>query len=381
MSKSIYLDYAASTPLDKKTLEAMDPYFTNKFFNPSATYLAGREVKEDLNDARTRIAGWLGARPSEIYFTAGATEANNLAITGILSQFPYSDVLISSIEHDSVLEPARQFNSNKIAVTADGIIDLKDLEKKITSRTVLISVMLVNNELGTIQPLREIAELISKVRKNRLKTNNNLPLYLHTDAAQAANCLDLHTARLGVDMMSINGGKIYGPKQTGALYVKTPLQLKSIIVGGGQERNLRSGTENVAGFIGLAQALDTAQKTKEKESEKLKKLRELFISELTQNIPRAQTNGSAKHQSPHILHVTFPGSDNERLMMELDELGILCAVGSACSAASTEPSHVLRAIGLSEQLSRASLRFSFGRQTTARDILKTTKILRGLLSP
>jgi cysteine desulfurase len=380
MSKSVYLDYAAATSLDKKVFEAMRPYFIDKFFNPSATYLAGREVKEDLNGARTKIAGWLGARPAEIYFTAGATEANNLAITGILSQFPYSDVLVSSIEHESVLQPANQFNCNKISVTPNGIINLKDLEKRITNRTVLVSIMMVNNELGTIQPIREIAAIISKARKHRLKTNNNLPLYLHTDAAQAANYLDLHAARLGVDMLSMNGGKIYGPKQTGALYVKAPLQLKPIIVGGGQERNLRSGTENVAGFIGLAHALDIAQKKKEKELAKLKKVREIFISELAKNIPRARINGAGKEQLPHILHVTFPGCDNERLMMELDERGIQCAVGSACSAASTEPSHVLQAIGLSDDQARASLRFSFGRQTTPKDILKTAKILSGLIS-
>jgi cysteine desulfurase len=363
MSKQIYLDYAASTPLDPNVLAVMQPYFSEKFYNPSATYLAARSVKQ-----------------AEIYFTAGATEANNLAITGIMSQFPYSDALVSSIEHDSVIAPAGQFNSNKIACTSEGVIDLKDLEKKITSRTVLISVMLVNNELGTIQPIREVASLISKVRKNRLKTSNNVPLYLHTDAAQAANYLDLHVARLGVDLMSINGGKIYGPKQTGVLFVKAPIVLKSLIVGGGQEHNLRSGTENVPGFIGLAKALEISQQIHEKETDRLRGLREVLIGELAKNILNTQINGSPKHQSPHILHMTFPGADNERLMMELDERGVQVAVGSACSAASTEPSHVLRAIGMSDDLARSSLRFSFGRQTTQKDVLKTAQLLKDLLT-
>jgi cysteine desulfurase len=380
MSKQIYLDYAASTPLDPNVLADMQPYFSEKFYNPSATYLAARSVKQDLNEARVSIAHWLGAKPAEIYFTAGATEANNLAITGIMSQFPYSDALVSSIEHDSVIAPAGQFNSNKIACTSEGVIDLKDLEKKITSRTVLISVMLVNNELGTIQPIREVASLISKVRKNRLKTSNNVPLYLHTDAAQAANYLDLHVARLGLDLMSINGGKIYGPKQTGVLFVKAPIVLKSLIVGGGQEHNLRSGTENVPGFIGLAKALEISQQIHEKETDRLRGLREVLIGELAKNILNTQINGSPKHQSPHILHMTFPGADNERLMMELDERGVQVAVGSACSAASTEPSHVLRAIGMSDDLARSSLRFSFGRQTTQKDVLKTAQLLKDLLT-
>jgi cysteine desulfurase len=379
MSKAIYLDYAASTPLDSAVLKAMEPYFSKKFYNPSATYLAGRAVRQDLNEARALIASWLGARPAEIYFTAGATEANNLAISGVMRQFPKGEVLISALEHDSILVPTQQFKCNKIASTSIGIIDLNDLQKKINQNTVLVSVMLVNNELGTIQPLREVAKMVQETRKERLKAGSKTPIYLHTDAAQAANYLDLHTSRLGVDMMSINGGKIYGPKQTGVLFVRAPILLQPTIVGGGQERNLRSGTENVAGFVGLAKALDITQKVKDKESIKLNKLRNLFIDELAKNIPEAQINGSSKHHAPHILYVTFPGQDNERLMMELDEKGVQAAVGSACSAASTEPSHVLSAIGMSDEEARSSLRFSMGRQTTQQDIFKTVKLLKDLI--
>jgi cysteine desulfurase len=379
MSKSIYLDYAASTPMDPKVVRAMMPYFREKFYNPSATYLAARGVKYELNDARRLIASWLGAKPAEIYFTAGATEANNLAITGIMRQFPNSEVIISAIEHDSVNAPASQYKCNKIAVTTNGITNVEDLQRKITDKTVLVSVMLVNNEIGTIQPVREIAALINKTRQARLKADNKMPIYLHTDAAQAANYLDLHTARLGVDLMSINGGKIYGPKQTGVLFVKSPIILDPQILGGGQERNLRSGTENVAGYIGLAKALDISQSSKEKEVKKLNELINLFKNELIKNIPNVQINSLSKHQSPHILHVSFPGVDNERLMMELDERGVQVAVGSACSAASTEPSHVLVAIGLSDEFARASLRFSLGRQTTKKDMQKTTKIIKELL--
>jgi hypothetical protein len=223
--------------------------------------------------------------------------------------------------------------------------------------------MIVNNELGTVQPLREVSNLISETRKERIKKGNKNPLYLHTDAAQAGNYFDLHVSRLGVDLMSINGGKIYGPKQTGALYVRAGIELKPLIVGGGQERKLRSGTENTAGFIGFAKALDISQKNKNKDANNNKELREFFIKELKISLPEAQINGSAKHQAPHILHITFAAIDNERLMMELDEKGVQCAVGSACSASSVKPSHVLSAIGMSDVEARASLRFSFGRLT------------------
>jgi len=376
----IYLDYAAATPMDPQVVKTMRPYFSEKFYNPSATYLAGRAIHGELNSARATIARWLGVRPAEVYFTAGATEANNLAISGIMRRFPDSEVLVSPIEHLSVLVPATQFTCKKIAVTAEGIINLEDLRKKINGNTVLVSVMLVNNELGTIQPIREVAKIIGSIRQERLKSGSKHPIYLHTDAAQATNYMDLHAARLGVDLLSINGGKIYGPKQTGALYVKAGINILPIILGGGQERNLRSGTENVAGFIGLAKAMDIAQKSREKESNRLNSLLKLLILELKKNVPDIQVNGSDKHQAPHIAHVTFPGTDNERLMMELDENGVQVAVGSACSAAKTEPSHVLAAIGITDELARASLRISLGRQTKAKDITATIKLLKRLLT-
>jgi cysteine desulfurase len=292
-----------------------------------------------------------------------------------MRQFKDGEALVSAIEHDSVLAPASLFDARTIPVSAQGIIDTKALEKMITPKTVLISVMYVNNELGTIQPLKEIAALVKEVRRTRLAAKNRRPLYLHTDAAQAANLFDLHVSRLGVDMLSLNGGKIYGPKQSGTLYVKAGVELLPLIVGGGQERNLRSGTENVAGIIGLAEALDIALSVREAEYARLADLRKLFIRLLGEQVPRAKINGAPKHQSPHLLHVTFPGHDNERLMMELDEAGVQVAVGSACSASSIEPSHVLTAIGLSDELARASLRFSFGRPTTPPDIKHTVRLL------
>ncbi|HET7529061.1 MAG TPA: cysteine desulfurase family protein [Candidatus Saccharimonadales bacterium] len=376
--KSIYLDYAAATPLRSEALEAMMPFFTDEFHNPSAAYLAGRKARQELEDIRRRAAAVLGGRPAEIVFTAGATEANNLAIQGVMRQYPEAEVLVSSVEHESVLGPARLFANREIPVTEQGVVDMEQLEKMISDRTVLVSVMLVNNELGTIQPLREIASLLNKLSILRRQQDNSLPLYLHTDAAQAGNCLDLHVSRLGADLMSINGGKIYGPKQSGILYIKAGTELQPLIVGGGQEFNMRSGTENVAAAAGLVRALELASENKASESRRIFELRSMFEKGIAERLPNAKVNGAPKGRSPHIISLTLPGTDNERLMMELDERGIQCAVGSACSASHEEASHVLSAIGLSPSEARSTLRFSLGRHTSADDIEKTLQVLASL---
>lgn len=375
--KQIYLDYAAATPMDPIVLKAMKPYFSDKFHNPSATYLAGRAARQALEGARMSIAQHLGARPAEITFTAGATEANNLAVQGIMRDFPNGEVLVGAIEHESVLAPAKLFRYRMVPVSAQGIVDIPRLEKMIGPRTVLVSIGLVNNEIGSIQSLPKIAGILRQARK--LRGPRGLPLYLHSDAAQAPNYLDLHISRLGVDLLTINGGKIYGPKQSGALYIRGGLKLRPLILGGGQENGLRSGTENVAGVLGLTVALHLAQKNRGAEAKRLSALRQLFVETLQESFPMAAVNGSTNHYAPHILNVTFHGTDNERLMMELDERGLQVATGSACNASSDEPSHVLAAIGLSDEEARSSLRFSFGRQTTENDIKYTLKTLSQLL--
>jgi cysteine desulfurase len=334
MSHKVYLDYAAATPMDPAVLEAMQPYFSEKFYNPSAIYLSARAIKNQLEAARRGVAQVLGAKPAEIVFTAGATEANNLAIQGLLRQYPDGEVLVSSIEHESVLEPAKLFN----------------------------------HKLGPVDSQGIIAKLISEIRQRRLAKGHQRPLYLHTDAAQAGNYLDLHVSRLGVDLMSLNGGKLYGPKQSGAIYVKAGIKLQPLIVGGGQEFNLRSGTENVAAVMGFAKALELAQTKRQAELKRVNTIRDDFEKQVLAKIPAANLNGHSSHRAPHISSLSFGGFDNERLMFELDELGIECAVGSACSASSDEPSHVLRAIGLNEAQAHSTLRFSFGRQTTQKDL-------------
>jgi cysteine desulfurase len=377
--QKIYLDYAAATPVDPAVTRTMLPYFTDNFYNPSATYKAALDVHKDLEAARTKAAHWLGAQSSEIIFTAGGTEANNLAIHGVMRRFPKANLLVSSVEHESVRLPAGQYGGREIAVSADGRVDMPDLKRKITDKTVLISVMYANNEIGTVQPIREIARLVKEIRADRLGRDLELPLYLHADACQAGNYLDLHVARLGIDLMSVNGGKLYGPKQSGLLYVKSGLSLEPLIFGGGQERGLRGGTENVAADIGFSTALELAQKTRHEESVRLQKLQKQFIEQLQGISPDVFINGSLKQRLPNNIHVTIPGHDNERLLIQLDEDGIMAAAGSACSADSGEPSHVLTAIGLSDDDARASLRFTMGRQTTAAMVEQTVKVLRQLV--
>ena len=364
----IYLDHAAATPLNTEVLAAMQPFFADQFFNPSANYMPAQKVRQALDKARADVAACLGVRASEVIFTAGGTESDNLAIAGVMREFPGAHLVVSAVEHDAVLEPARQFNCSVSLVDEQGVVDLADLEAQITDQTVLVSVMYANNEVGTIEPIRQVALLMEKIRAARRKTGNTLPLYLHTDACQAANYLDLHVSRLGVDMLTLNGGKIYGPKQSGVLYVSSKVQLQPLVRGGGQERNLRSGTENVAACIGFARALELAQAGRQEEGRRLGELQALAFRLVSEKLPGAVVNGSRKHRLPNNIHITLPGQDNERLLVELDERGIVAAAGSACSASDEEPSHVLRAMGLSGAEAQASLRITMGHSTTEADI-------------
>jgi cysteine desulfurase len=375
----IYLDHAAATPMDAEVLAAMQPFFAEQFYNPSANYMAAQRMRQQLDAARAHVAGVLGARPSEIIFTAGGTESDNLAIAGVMQQFPEGNVVVSAIEHDAVLAPAAKYACRIAGVTPQGIIDLQDLESNIDDQTVLVSVMYANNEVGTLQPIRQVSQIIEKVRETRRKAGSATPLYLHTDACQAANYLDLHVSRLGVDMMTLNGGKIYGPKQSGVLYVSSKVTLQPIIRGGGQERNLRSGTENVAAAAGFAKALELVQAKRHDEQQRLTQLQSLAYKLIAEKLPSTVINGSQKHRLPNNIHLTLPGQDNERLLVELDVRGILAAAGSACSASSDEPSHVLRAMGVSDGDAQASLRITMGQHTTEADIRTLINTLAELL--
>lgn len=372
MKKVIYLDYAAATPLDPEVLEAMRPYFSERFYNPSALYLAAKDISKDIIGSRARIAEHLGARPAEIVFAGGGSKGNNQAIHSVMQRFPGSNMVVSAIEHESILKLAAEYQGREAPVLPDGQVDLKQLEKLIDDQTVLVSIMYANNEIGTIEPLRETSRIIKSKIQDRRSKGINLPLYLHTDASQAATYLDLHVSRLGVDLMTINGGKIYGPKQTGVLYVRTGVELASAGMAG--------GTENVPGIMGLSKALDLVQKHRHEESERLRELQNLFMELIAEKLPQATVNGGRKHRLPSNVHVTLPGQDNERLIMALDEAGIQAAAGSACSAGSDEPSHVLKAIGLTDDEARASLRFTMGKETDEQAVRKTVDVLAKLVA-
>lgn len=378
--KYIYLDYAAATPVDDSVLSVMKPYFSTNFYNPSATYLSAQAVRNDIREARESVARAIGARYSEIVFTAGGTEANNLCITGIMQKYPNTNVVVSATEHDSILDTAKRYNHTIVPVLTDGRINVDLLRASISAHTVLVSIMYANNEIGTVQPLRHISHMIEEIREERRKAGNDLPLYFHTDACQAANYLHLHVHKLGVDMMTLNGGKMYGPKQSGMLYVKTGVEIAPLIYGGGQEWKLRSGTENVPAIIGFSHAFKQAVELQAESAKNAEQLQQHFIAKVLASIPKAQINGTLKYRLPNNVHVTFEGHDNERLMMELDEAGIMCAVGSACSASNDEPSHVLKAIGLSDEHAQSSLRFTFGKHTTKQDINRTVSVLTKLIN-
>jgi cysteine desulfurase len=375
----VYLDYASATPLDESVLNAMNPYYINKFYNPSALYLKAKSVKQDIDNARKNVAKIIGAKSSEIIFTAGGTEANNLAISGIMNTFKGSNCVISKIEHESVIAPASIYKCTKLTVNNLGIMEVDKLNNLVDENTVLVSVMLANNEIGTIQPIKELSKQIKNIRTKRQKNGNNLPIYLHTDATQACNYIDLHVSKLGVDLLTLNGGKIYGPKQSGMLFVRTGVKLQSQILGGNQERTLRSGTENVPGIIGFAQALIKTESIKTSEAKRLKELQNCAFEFIAKNLPGVTVNGSLKNRLPNNIHITVDSKDNERMLMELDERGFMCATGSACSASNDKPSHVLSAIGLTDNQARSSLRITLGRQTTKKDMINFLNTLKEVI--
>lgn len=376
----IYLDYAAATPLDPLVLSVMQPYLTEVFYNPSATYAGARTARQALLNARSKVARVLGAKPSEIIFTAGGTEANNLAIHGIMRRFTDSNIVVSSIEHSAVLKPAAKYSCLQAPVNAQGIVTADSFAAAITDQTVLVSCMYANNEIGTVQPIKAIAKICEDVRRARRSAGNNLPLYMHVDACQAPNYLDVQVARLGADLVSFNGSKIYGPKQSGVLFVKGGIVLEPLIDGGGQERGLRSGTENLAGAVGFAAALELAATMRKNETQRLQELQNYWYELLEQKIPSAILNGSRTQRLPNNIHISIPGIDNERLLFALDEAGVMAAAGSACSASSQTPSTVLAALGIDDATAQTSLRFTMGRATTREDLEQTVDCLVSLLT-
>lgn len=355
---SIYLDHAAATPLDPTVLAAMLPYFSEQFYNPSSPYAPAVMVRREYDAAKAKIAGIIGAQPGEITMTAGATESVNLAFSG-----RNGHVIATTIEHQAVLAAAERHDHTLVAVDMHGRVDPLALEKAVRPDTWLISVGLANNEIGTIQPLGKIAEMIQKIRAERLEQGNTTPLYLHSDASQGVGQVDVNVARLGVDMLTINAAKIYGPKQVGLLYAARSVELQPQIVGGGQEQGRRSGTENVPGVIGMAVALQRADASRKSEAHRLGELRTWLQKRLVEAFPDAVVSGHGKHRLAGHLHISFPGIDAERLVFGLEARGVLVATGSACAANKGTRSHVLTAIGLAPEVADGSLRITLGKST------------------
>lgn len=368
----IYLDYAAATPVHKKVIEAMAPFFADQFFNPSAPYLPAKRVREIYESAKDDIAHTIGAKGNDIVITAGATEANNLAFSAVND----GTVLVLETEHASVLNLAKNFKYQTIKVDKNGRIDLNDFKKKLDSKVSFVSISLANNELGTIQPIAEIAEMIKAEKMMRLQTKNPLPLVFHSDASQALNLLNISVTRLGVDLMTINSAKVYGPKGVGALYISHGVKLKPVAYGGGQEMGLRSGTENVAGTVGFATAAKLAEEHINGNVKKYEKLSKIFRETLIKNLDgkiEPKFLGNPKRQLANFIPVCFDGIDAERLIFKLEDEEIYVSTGAACAASKGEKSHVLSAIGLTDSEIASSLRISLGMQNDEENVKLAAK--------
>lgn len=377
----IYLDYAATTPMDPRVKQAMEPYEGEYFGNPSALYRQGRIAKDAIDMAREKVSAILNCRQDEVIFTGSGTESDNIAIFGTarMYQGKAKHLITSSIEHHASLRSFEQlaregWEVTFLSVDEHGLVDAEVLRKSVRPDTVLISVMYANNEIGTIEPIAEIGSMVKEIRKERQAAGNQLPFYFHSDASQAAAYLNLDIQRLGVDLMSFNAGKIYGPKGVGMLYVRNGTRLKPISQGGGQEKNLRSGTENVPGIVGFAKALELVQFEKEKENARLCELRDYLIHRLLTEIPKTELNGHPVKRIPANVNVSVLDIEGEAVILYLDAEGIAISTGSACTSTTLDPSHVILALGKPYEFAHSSLRFTLGKYTTKDDLDRVMEI-------
>ncbi len=363
--REVYLDYAAATPVDPEVAAAMLPYLTERFWNPSAPYARAREVRDDVERARGTLARLIGARPDNLVFTAGATEANNLAFAAVDGH-----VVVDAIEHESVLACAGMHARRTVRVGADGLVDPAAVARAIRPDTELVSVELANGEVGCVQPVRDISRVVAAERARRLEAGEKTPIYLHSDASQAAGALSVNVGSLGVDMLTLSAAKVYGPKQVGVLWASDDVRLRPLVYGGGQEGGVRSGTENVAGVVGFARALELASERRAEESRRLAGLRERLRSALASELPWVVVSGprNPKRRLPGLLHVSFAGIEARRLVIALEREGVSVGTGSACAASRMRVSHVLDAVGMPRPLAEGSLRLTLGRPTTEGDV-------------
>jgi len=377
MRKPIYLDYAASTPLDKGVLEAMMPYLRRHYGNPSSQHSFGQKARAAIEQAREQASRFLGCNADEVIFTSGATEANNLVMKGAI-QNTKPHIVTTAIEHESVLEPCRSLEKEGIAEVTyvapqkDGIVRAEDVMGAIKPNTVLVSVMYANSEIGTVQPVGEIGAAIQELRRNKKQA---YPVF-HSDAVQAANFLDCNTQTLQVDLLTLSSHKIYGPKGVGVLYKRNKMPLKAVLEGGGQEMGVRSGTENVAAIVGMGAALEALHNPRMLVTNiKIRQLRDKLIKGVLRRIPDSKLTGSAERRLANNAHFRFRGVEGRDVVVLLDQKGIAVSTGSACSEKTQEPSHVLLALGLSSRDALSAVRLSLGKPTRLEDIEKTIKVL------
>jgi len=362
--KPIYMDHSATTPVAPEVLAAMLPYFSDKFGNASSLHGFGREAKEALEESRQKLARLLNADPEEIVFTSGGTESDNIALRGIAYKNRNSGrhIITSNIEHPAILETCRSLEQEGFSVTylpvnREGLVELSELERAIRPDTILISMMHANNEIGTIQPLKEIGSLAAE-----------RDIYLHTDAVQTVGKIPVDVEAMGADLLSLSAHKLYGPKGVGALYIRRGTKIQSLATGGGHERGLRSGTENVAGIAGLARAADLAREEMAAEGQRLTGLRDRLAGLVLERVKEAWINGSMEKRLPGSLNFGFSYVEGESLLLYLDSKGVAVSTGSACSSHKLEPSHVLLALGLKPEECHGSLRITMGRSNSREDV-------------
>jgi len=366
----IYLDNAASTQIHEDVLNSMLPYLKEQYGNPSSIHRYGRLAHKAIEKARKQIASLINAEPSEILLTSGGTESNNTALRGIAIKNTSGQIITSSIEHDAILEPCKKlaqtgFDVDYLPVTQFGMIEYSDLKNHISEKTSLVSIMFGNNEVGTIQPISEIAKICNE---------HKVPF--HTDAIQAIGKVPIDVKELGIDLLSISSHKLYGPKGIGALYIKNGIDVDPVILGGGQERGLRSGTENVASIVGFGKACEIAKNNLNENISQMRKLRDILVEQILNEIPEVILNGHPQSRLPNNAHFTFLGVNGEDLIIKLDEYGIAASTGSACSVNTQKASHVLQAMGFSHEQITGSLRLTIGIFNDQKEIEQTVDVLK-----
>ncbi|MFH1522654.1 MAG: cysteine desulfurase family protein [Patescibacteria group bacterium] len=394
--KKIYFDHSATTPMDKEVLDTILPYFSEKFGNPSSVHNFGQDAIAGVDKARAEVAMFLNCNSEEIIFTSGATESDNLAIMGIIKALQKQNkkkihIITSLIEHDAVLEPCLKLEKEGVEVTYlqvenNGVVNVEKFKQAIKDDTILVSVMYVNSEVGSIQPIREIGKIIKKINDKRLNEWKKMrvknrgekpqPIYFHTDATQALNFLNCNTKYLHVDMLSLSGHKIYGPKGVGALYVKSGIPIEAIQLGGHHENNKRSGTLNVTGIVGLGKAVSLlSNKAVEKNNKYIAKLRDMLVDGIKKNIPDVILNTDRNIATQAHAHFSFLGVEGESILISLDLEGIAVSTGSACASGSLKASHVLLAMGIKKEIAHNSIRFSLGKNNSKEDIKRVIKVM------